>query len=82
MKPLIVRRYRLTVVAARTVRTCERIPACGVRRCTQWGHPCWLPDDDWDAPSSYYCYSHMHDQGFCPGCGNFWAGIESFDFSR
>lgn len=82
MKPLLVRRYTLLAVAGRTVRRLNRGPICGVQGCRQWGNPCWLPDDDWNKPSSHYCYDHMHNQGFCPGCGNFWAGVESFDFSR
>lgn len=30
----------------------------------------------------YYCHEHAQRAGFCWGCGGFWAGIESFDFSR
>lgn len=82
MKPLIVRRFRILLVRGKLARRCERGPLCGVRGCDRWGLPCWLPDDVWNEPSEYYCYAHMHDQGYCPGCGNFWAGIESFDFSR
>lgn len=83
MKPLIIRRFRLQVDrAGRLHRRCQRGPACGVPGCQHWGHPCWLPDAIYQEPSEYYCDAHMRDQGYCPGCGNFWAGIESFDFSR
>jgi hypothetical protein len=29
----------------------------------------------------YYCVEHCQEEGFCYGCGNFWAGCEDFDFS-
>jgi len=29
-----------------------------------------------------YCADHCQKNGFCYGCGEFWAGSESFDFSR
>lgn len=34
-----------------------------------------------DTPNYYYCSSHAKSHGFCNGCGQFGAGIESFDFS-
>lgn len=78
MKPLIVRRYRLQAASGALRRICLRGPICGVRECLNFGNECRLPDDS----REWYCYEHMRDQGFCPGCGNFWAGVESFDFSR
>jgi len=30
----------------------------------------------------YYCQEHCHVEGFCYGCGRFFAGIESFDFAE
>ncbi len=30
----------------------------------------------------YNCYKHALKSGFCLGCGGFWAGVESFDFSK
>lgn len=30
----------------------------------------------------YYCPEHCQKNGYCWGCGEFWAGSESFDFSR
>lgn len=48
---------------------------------------CFLPDYDSpiileenDKPSYYYC--HEHCNGFCRRCGQFWSGIESFDFQH
>lgn len=28
----------------------------------------------------YYCFTHAKEAGYCWGCGQFWAGNESFDF--
>lgn len=82
MRPQIVRRLRLAIDhRGRLVRVCYRGVRCEERGCPQYGNPCWLPDDT-DQPSFHFCYDHMHDAGFCPGCGGFWAGVESFDFSR
>lgn len=41
--------------------------------------PCYY--EPGDQPDAYYCGEHIHDQGFCWGCGYFWAGVETFDFS-
>lgn len=42
---------------------------------------CYLPDTDFDEPPDYtYCCKHAKDEGFCMGCGQFCAGITSFDF--
>lgn len=45
---------------------------------------CFLPDydnlnDDDGKPDYYYCGKHA-SRFFCRICGQFWAGIESFDF--
>lgn len=56
--------------------------------CNNVGTPCRLPryldletdelvDDEVDY---YYCYDHAHENGFCWCCGDFWGGIESFEF--
>lgn len=47
--------------------------------------PCYVTD--WDEPSDgkpdyYYCTIHAHGEGLCWMCGGFYAGMESFDFSR
>lgn len=28
----------------------------------------------------YYCGDHVTDHGFCWMCGQFWAGVDAFDF--
>ena len=79
MTPLIVHRLSLIVDFAGTLRRrCGYGPRCGVRGCRRFGNECRLPDDS----REWFCYLHMRDMGFCPGCRNFWAGVESFDFSR
>jgi hypothetical protein len=40
--------------------------------------PCFLMGED--DPNGYFCSEHAHAQGFCYICGQFWGGIESFDF--
>lgn len=46
------------------------------------GLPCFLPDDDRDLddPNGWYCPEHAQEHGFCWCCGDFWGGVESFDF--
>ena len=58
-----------------------RGPACAHRGCKRIGSACWLPDDD-DRPGEYLCWKHIDGSGYCVGCGQFWAGVESFDLSR
>src|SRR5262245_1265765 len=57
--------------------------------CTEPGELCYIErtlkddgqvvetDDD-----EYFCGGHAHEHGYCRHCGGFFAGIESFDFSR
>ncbi|KPV52035.1 hypothetical protein SE17_17880 [Kouleothrix aurantiaca] len=52
---------------------------CNHAGCTRFGFPCWLPGDR--TPSEHLCSIHIHDSGYCVGCGQFCAGLESFDFS-
>lgn len=83
MIPLVVHRFRLEVDRrGQLVRRCARGEICGFPGCRDFGNPCWLPDDIYSRPSEHFCAAHMYDQGYCVGCGQFWAGIESFDFSR
>ncbi len=35
-------------------------------------------EDEWND----YCVTHASQNGYCWGCGEFWAGCESFDFNR
>lgn len=39
---------------------------------------CIVPDTD--EIEGYYCYDHAWRNGYCFGCGQFWGGVESFDF--
>lgn len=34
-----------------------------------------------DAGSEWLCVEHAISAGFCFMCGNFWAGVEAYDFS-
>lgn len=52
---------------------------CQHEGCVNPGQPCFLPDDG-DEASMYYCWEHMHTNGFCPGCSQFWGGVEDFEF--
>lgn len=54
---------------------------CEHEGCTETGIPCYLNWID-EEPNGWYCPDHAHENGFCPGCGLFSAGIESFDFSQ
>lgn len=31
---------------------------------------------------SHYCTEHAYEHGFCYCCGEFWGGIEGFDFNN
>lgn len=70
---------------------------CQHEGCDWEGIECFLPDNpifdlsteeieagkaDEMEPDYYYCSRHAHKEGFCYGCGQFWGGIESFDFGR
>lgn len=54
---------------------------CNEEGCTKIGRPCYLSPLN-QAPDDWYCDEHCHDAGYCPNCGLFNAGIESFDFSK
>jgi len=30
----------------------------------------------------WYCAEHCHEEGFCWVCGEFWGGVEAFEFSK
>lgn len=53
---------------------------CGHDGCWQRGNPCYLEMDA--PPSEYGCHEHAHIMGYCRWCGQFWGGIESFDFGN
>lgn len=48
--------------------------------CTEEGIPCAM---DWeDRDPDFYCSKHAPEHGHCHCCGQFWGGIESFEFGR
>lgn len=58
---------------------------CEHEGCTQDAGPCYLPNEDYTGfdrkPAEWYCSEHAHEHGYCSACGEFWGGIESFDFN-
>lgn len=54
---------------------------CDVQGCTEQGYPCvlYVPEEN-EEHQETLCGTHALEHGYCPGCGNFWAGVESFDF--
>ena len=53
-------------------------PCCAEAGCTAPGDPCYLPSED--APTAHYCPAHAAANGFCWRCGQFGAGLETFEF--
>lgn len=65
--------------ARKLARLYRRQRQCQHPGCTKEGIPCLL--QWWDeTPEEYFCSKHAFKHGYCPGCGVFWAGVESFDF--
>ena len=53
--------------------------------CKQDGIPCFLPDygeSETLTADSHYCPEHAKQYGFCYGCGQFWGGVETFEFAH
>ncbi|MDZ7970502.1 MAG: hypothetical protein RM368_37190 [Nostoc sp. DedSLP03] len=42
---------------------------------------CFYPDNETEQPNEYYCTVHAAKHGFCYMCGQFWGGVESFEFA-
>lgn len=54
---------------------------CQHEGCSNPGIPCFMPGNyDADDPDYFYCGEHCQIEGFCYICGQFWAGVEMFDF--
>lgn len=53
---------------------------CQEPDCTNSGSECFYPDSD--TPDHYYCCSHASKNGFCYGCGQFYGGVEQFEFPQ
>ena len=49
--------------------------------CSKEGNPIFSAFQP-DEPLGYYCDEHCFENGACPGCYEFLAGWESFDFSE
>jgi hypothetical protein len=78
MRALTIRRFFLIVDGDKLRRRLLYGPICEARDCRNFGDTCYFPDYS----EAHFCWQHKRDNGFCPGCGHFWAGIGTFDFSR
>lgn len=60
-------------------------PRCLNKGCTERGEPCILRAgygvEEKDVVY-WYCSKHSQRHGFCFMCGEFWGGMESFDFGN
>ncbi|MBN3948411.1 MAG: hypothetical protein HWQ38_18930 [Nostoc sp. NMS7] len=55
---------------------------CQYPECTEESvTDCFYSDNETDEPDYRYCVEHAPKEGFCYGCGQFWAGVERFDFA-
>lgn len=53
---------------------------CSYSGCTEEAFSAYAYEEGYEA--EWYCWKHAHDSGYCPMCGDFWGGIESFDFGK
>ena len=58
----------------------DPVELCEETDCANRGEPCFYPDNQ-EEPAHYYCTKHAWDNGFCWQCGQFWGGVEAFEFS-
>lgn len=61
---------------------------CQHEGCEDEGIECYLsaydtgkPRTEATEPDEYFCAEHANAHGYCWGCGDFWAGVETFDFN-
>ena len=40
------------------------------------------PDGEPKDLIEHYCPEHCHENGYCWMCGDFWGGVEAFEFAR
>lgn len=52
-------------------------PECTIEDATA----CFYTDNETQQPNYYYCSNHAAEHGFCYMCGQFWSGVERFDFA-
>lgn len=58
-----------------------QVGACEEPGCTEGGWvACRLPDHHETGEEHHYCREHAFAHGYCKGCGDFWGGVESFEF--
>ena len=58
---------------------------CEHAGCADDAMPCYLSEDLLQDPpvvTEWFCPIHAFEAGYCMGCGQFWSGIESFDFGN
>lgn len=56
---------------------------CQASGCRNAALDFYLPDNEPpNDPDGFYCEDHANSAGWCWGCGGFWGGVESFDFSK
>lgn len=61
----------------------QPVELCEEPGCTRAGFACWYGEEGNDAePGGVYCGEHAFQNGFCAGCGYFWAGNEQFEFGN
>ncbi len=53
---------------------------CEQACCEEPGISCLLNDDE--ETEFHFCAAHCYQNGFCFGCGNFWGGVEDFEFNN
>lgn len=53
---------------------------CQHEGCQEAGLSCRIVIDEGDLPWEFYCPAHAAEHGYCAACGEFWAGIDSFEF--
>ena len=69
------RLFRKTAFWLQTKHICED------NNCFNEAMECILYDHEHDREITFwYCPTHSQPNGFCWYCGQFWGGVESFDF--
>lgn len=64
------------------------LPKCQKEGCTNLGMECLVPLDytkpieEQEQQLEYYCSEHCYENGYCWMCGQFWGGVERFEFDQ
>jgi hypothetical protein len=59
-------------------------PRCQHEGCAEPGMLCtytFAEDEQGEWQDEFFCPAHAPGHGYCAGCGNFWAGITTFEVS-